>query len=157
MQYLEALFKDIDENSNKTNKIRRKAWEEKTWIEGGSHGTMRALHHYTTESDWTEYKPDIEMLEDDWEVYHNVESKSLFTAVFDRYEYGKELLRKKTHFRDVRVREGGLVSRKLVFDEDVSSKIVGHLTFGEYVAFLADIEFKNIEFEYPHKLSNEVL
>ena len=154
MQYLEALFKDIEKSSNKTNKICRKAWEKKTWIEGGSHGIMR---HYTSEADWTEYKADIEMLEDDWEVYHNVESKSLFTAVFDRYEYGKEVLRKKTHFRDVRVREGGLVSRKLVFDEDVSSKIVGHLTFGEYVAFLADIEFKNIEFEYPHKLSNEVL
>lgn len=70
---------------------------------------------------------------------------------------GRKYSEKKTHFRDVRVREGGLVSRKLVFDEDVSSKIVGHLTFGEYVAFLADIEFKNIEFEYPHKLSNEVL
>ena len=154
MKYLEALFKDIDENSNKTNKIRRKAWEEKTWIEGGSHGTM---HHYTSEADWTEYKADLEMLEDDWEVYPNIESKTLFTAVFERYEHGKELLRRKTHFRDVRVREGGLVSRKLVFDEDVSSKIVGHLTFGEYVAFLADIELKNIEFQYPHKLSNEEL
>jgi len=147
MRYLEALFKDIDVNSKKTNKIRRKAWEENSWIEGGSHG---AMHHYITESDWTEYKADIEMLEDDWEVYHNVESKTLFTAVFERYEYGKELLRKKTHFRDVRVREGGLVSRKLVFDEDVSSKIVGHLTFGEYIAFIADIEFKNIEFQHPH-------
>lgn len=154
MQYLEALFKDIEKSSNKTNKIRRKAWEENSWIEGGSHGTMR---HYTSKADWTEYKADIEMLEDDWEVYPNVESKSLFTAVFEKYEYGKEVLRKKTHFRDVRVREGGLVSRKLVFDENVSSKIVGHLTFGEYVAFLADIEFKNIEFEYPHKLSNEEL
>jgi hypothetical protein len=154
MQYLEALFKDISVDSNKTNRIRRKPWKKNSWIEGGLHGTMR---HYTSEADWTEYKADIEMLEDDWEVYHNAESKSLFTAVFERYEYGKELLRKKTHFRDVRVREGGLVSRKLVFDEDVSSKIVGHLTFGEYIAFIADIEFKNIEFEYPHKLSNEEL
>lgn len=154
MLYLEALFKDIDVNSNKTNKICRKAWKEKDWIEGRSHGAMR---HYTTESDWTEYKADIEMLEDDWEVYPNVESKTLFTAVFDRYEYGKGLFRKKTYFRDVRTREGGLVSRKLVFDEDVSSKIVGHLTFGEYIAFIADIEFKNIEFQYPHKLSNEEL
>lgn len=154
MQYLEALFKDIDENSNKTNKIRRKAWEAKTWIEGGSHGTM---HHYTSEADWTEYKADIEMLEDDWEVYPNIESKTLFTAVFERYEYGKELLRKKTHFRSVRLKDGGFVSQELVFDEDVSSKIVGHLTFGEYVSFLANIEFKNIEFQYPHKLSNEEL
>jgi hypothetical protein len=156
MQYLEALFKDIDENSNKTNKICRKAWEENSWIEAGKHHRM---NHYINGlcDDEKVYQSDIDMLEDDWEVYHNVESKSLFTAVFEKYEYGKEVLRKKTHFRDVRVREGGLVSRKLVFDEEVSSKIVGHLTFGEYVAFIADIEFKNIEFEYPHKLSNEVL
>lgn len=156
MQYLEALFKDIEKSSNKTNKIRRKAWEENSWIESGKHHKM---NHYINGScdDEKVYQSDIEMLEDDWEVYPNVESKSLFTAVFDRYEQSTGLFKKKTHFRDVRVREGGLVSRKLVFDEDVSSKIVGHLTFGEYVAFLADIEFKNIEFEYPHKLSNEVL
>jgi len=154
MQYLEALFKDIDKNSNKTNKIRRKAWEEKTWIEGGQGSTMR---HYTSEAVWTEYKADIEMLEDDWEVYPNVESKSLFTAVFERYEESKELFKRKAHFRNVRAREGGLVARELVFDEEISSKIVGHLTFGEYITFIADIEFKNIEFEYLHKLSNEVL
>ena len=154
MQYLEALFKDISENSNKTNKIRRKAWEKNSWIEGGSHGTMR---HYTSEADWTEYKADIEMLEVDWEVYYYVESKTLFTAVFERYEQSTGLFKRKTHFRDIRVREGGVVTKYLVFDEDVSSKIVGHLTFGEYVAFLANIDFKNIEFEYPHKLCNEVL
>jgi 3-phenylpropionate/cinnamic acid dioxygenase small subunit len=78
------------------------------------------------------------------------ESRSLFTAVFERYEESKELFKRKTHFRDVRVREGGLVSRKLVFDEEVSNKIIGHLTFGEYIAFIADIEFKNIEFQHPH-------
>jgi hypothetical protein len=78
------------------------------------------------------------------------ESRSLFTAVFERYEQSKELLKQKTHFRDVRLREGGVVTRKLVFDEDTSSKIVGHLTFGEYIAFIAEVEFKNIEFQYPH-------
>lgn len=78
------------------------------------------------------------------------ESKTLFTAVFEKYEKGNELFKKKTHFSDVRLRDGGLVTRKLVFDEEVSSKIIGHLTFGEYIAFLADIEFKNIEFDYPH-------
>lgn len=155
MQYLEALFKDIEKSSNKTNKIRRKAWEEKTWIEAGKYHKM---NHYINGlcEDGKVYQSDIEMLENDWEVYY-AETRGLFTAIFEKYEYGKEVLRKKTHFRDVRVREGGLVSRKLVFDENVSSKIVGHLTFGEYVAFLADIEFRNIEFEYPHKLSNEVL
>jgi hypothetical protein len=153
MQYLEALFKDVSVNSNKTNKIRRKAWEENSWIEAGKHHEM---NHYINGScdDEKVYKSEIEMLEDDWEVYYYVDSKTLFTAVFDRYEYRKEVLRKKTHFRDVRVREGGLVSRKLVFDENVSSKILGHLTFGEYVAFIADIEFKNIEFKFKISMNN---
>ena len=79
-----------------------------------------------------------------------IENRSLFTAVFERYEYCKESIKQKTHFRDVRIRDGGLVSRKLVFNEDTSSKIVGNLTMGEYIAFIADIEFKNIEFQYPH-------
>jgi hypothetical protein len=78
------------------------------------------------------------------------ESRTLFTAVFERYEQSTGLFKRKTHFRDVRLRDGGVVTRKLVFDEDVSSKIVGHLTFGEYIAFFADIEFKNIELQYPH-------
>ena len=98
------------------------------------------------------YEPDVEMVEDDWEVYYDFESRSLFTAVFERYEQGMELLKQKTHFRDVRLREGGLVAKKLVFDEEISAKIVGYLTIGEYIAFLADVEFKNIEFQYPHSL-----
>ena len=150
MNYLEALFKDIDTNSNKTNKIRRKAWEEKTWIEEGEHRKMHRIME--SRDDWEVYEADIEMVEDDWEVYHDVEIRSLFTAVFERYEQGMGLLKQKTHFRDVRVREGGLVAKKLVFNEETSGKITGHLTIGEYIAFLADVEFKNIEFQYPHSL-----
>lgn len=86
------------------------------------------------------------------ELEANVRGKKLFTAVFERYEHGTGLFKKKTHFRDVRLREGGLVAKKLVFDEETSSKITGHLTIGEYIAFLADVEFKNIEFQYPHSL-----
>jgi hypothetical protein len=148
MHYLEALFKDISKKSNKTNKIRRKAWEADNWIEGGEHGKMHRI--IKSRDNWEVYQPDIEMLEDDWEVCYYAENKSLFTAVFERYEPSMELLKQKTHFRDVRTREGGFVSRELVFDEEVSSKIVGYLTFGEYIAFLADIKFKNIEFQHPH-------
>ena len=150
MNYLEALFKDIETNSNKTNKIRRKSWGEKTWIEEGEHGKMHRI--MKSRDDWEVYEPGIEMLEEDWEVYYDIESRSLFTAVFERYEQGIELLKQKTHFRDVRVREGGLVAKRLVFDEETSGKITGHLTIGEYIAFLADVEFKNIEFQYPHSL-----
>ena len=150
MNYLEALFKDIDTNSNKTNKIRRKAWKEKFWIEAGEHGKMHRI--MKSRNDWEVYESGLEMLEDDWEVYYDIESRSLFTAVFERYEQGIELLKQKTHFRDVRLREGGLVAKKLVFNEETSGKITGHLTIGEYIAFLADVEFKNIEFQYPHSL-----
>lgn len=86
------------------------------------------------------------------ELEANVRGKKLFTAVFERYEHGTGLFEKKTHFRDVRLRTGGLVADKLVFSEEDSGKIQGHLTLGEYVAFLADVEFKNIEFQYPHSL-----
>ena len=148
MKYLDALFKDIEESSNKTNKIRRKAWKEKFWIEAGEHGKMHRI--MKSRNDWEVYESGLEMLEDDWEVYYDIESRSLFTAVFERYEQGIELLKQKTHFRDVRLREGGLVAKKLVFNEETSGKITGHLTIGEYIAFLADVEFKNIEFQYPH-------
>jgi hypothetical protein len=152
MNYLDALFKDIDINSNKTNKIRRKAWEEKTWIEAGEHSQMKHCWSGSVQVESRPYEHNVEMVEDDWEVYYDIESRSLFTAVFERYEQSMELLKQKTHFRDVRVREGGLVTKKLVFDEEISSKITGHLTIGEYIAFLADVEFKNIEFQYPHSL-----
>ena len=150
MKYLDALFKDIEESSNKTNKIRRKAWKEKFWIEAGEHGKMHRI--MKSRNDWEVYESGLEMLEDDWEVYYDIESRSLFTAVFERYEQGIELLKQKTHFRDVRLREGGLVAKKLVFNEETSGKITGHLTIGEYIAFLADVEFKNIEFQYPHNV-----
>ena len=150
MNYLEALFKDIDTNTNKINKIRRKAWENNIWIEEGEHRKMHRI--MKSRDDWEVYEPNIEMVEDDWEVYYDFESRSLFTAVFEKYEQGMELLKQKTHFRDVRLREGGLVAKKLVFNEETSGKITGHLTIGEYIAFLADVEFKNIEFQYPHSL-----
>ena len=154
MKYLDALFKDIEESSNKTNKIRRKAWKEKFWIEAGEHGKMHRI--MKSRNDWEVYESGLEMLEDDWEVYYDIESRSLFTAVFERYEQGIELLKQKTHFRDVRLREGGLVAKKLVFNEETSGKITGHLTIGEYIAFLADVEFKNIEFQYPHSVKESV-
>ena len=52
----------------------------------------------------------------------------------------------KTYFSDVRSREGGVVKKYLVFDEQISSTIPKELSLGEYVAFLADIEFKNVQF-----------
>jgi hypothetical protein len=53
----------------------------------------------------------------------------------------------------VRSREGGVVTKHLVFDEEVSKTIPKKLSLGEYVAFLADIEFKNVQFLNIFELS----
>jgi hypothetical protein len=63
------------------------------------------------------------------------------------------LSKSKTYFSDVRSREGGVVKKHLVFDEQISSTIPKELSLGEYVAFLADLEFKNVQFLNVYELS----
>ena len=75
----------------------------------------------------------------------NMENRMSFTAVFDSYEKGS-LLKRMVKVRDVRLSEGGLVKDTLIFNEETVDKIQGHLTIGEYIAFTAEVEFKNIEF-----------
>ena len=77
----------------------------------------------------------------------------MFSAVFEKYDNTSELHKRKTHFSDVRSREGGVVKKYLVFDEQVSSTIPKELSLGEYVAFLADLEFKNVQFLNVYELS----
>ena len=80
--------------------------------------------------------------------------KEMFSAVFEKYDNASEIYKSKTHFSDVRSREGGVITKYLVFDEEVSSIIPKKLSFGEYVAFLADIEFKNVQFLNIFELSS---
>ena len=79
--------------------------------------------------------------------------REMFSAVFEKYDNTSELHKRKTHFSDVRSREGGVVKKYLVFDEEVSKTIPKELSLGEYVAFLADIEFKNVQFLNVYELS----
>lgn len=79
--------------------------------------------------------------------------RTMFSAVFEKYDNTSELHKRKTHFSDVRSREGGVVKKYLVFDEEVSKTIPKELSLGEYVAFLADIEFKNVQFLNIYELS----
>ena len=74
------------------------------------------------------------------------EPREMFSAVFEKYDTASCASKSKTHFSDVRSREGGVVKRHLIFDEEISSTIPKELSLGEYVAFLADIEFKNVRF-----------
>jgi hypothetical protein len=69
MNYLEALFKDINIDSKKTNKIRRAAWPKGDYLKPDNHGRMTKV---TKENDDGEiYSSNIEMLENDWEVYND--------------------------------------------------------------------------------------
>ena len=76
------------------------------------------------------------------------ETRELFSAIFEKYDNSScpTKTKNKTYFIDVRSREGGVVKKHLVFDEQISSTIPKELSLGEYVAFLADIEFKNVQF-----------
>ena len=79
--------------------------------------------------------------------------KELYTAIFDHLIEDVETKNKTVYLKDVRHRLGGLIKDNLVFTEKSASKVIGafapHLSSGEYIAFLADIEFKNVEFKYP--------
>jgi hypothetical protein len=74
------------------------------------------------------------------------ETRELFSAIFEKYDNSTYPTKTKTYFIDVRSREGGVVKKYLVFDEQISSTIPKELSLGGYVAFLADIEFKNVQF-----------
>ena len=72
--------------------------------------------------------------------------KEMFSAIFEKYDDASCLSKRKTHFSDVRSREGGVVKKYIVFDEEVSSTIPKELSLGEYIAFVADVELKNVRF-----------
>jgi hypothetical protein len=74
------------------------------------------------------------------------ETRELFSAIFEKYDNVSSPTKTKTYFIDVRSREGGVVKKHLIFDEQISSTIPKKLTLGECVPFLADIEFKNVQF-----------
>lgn len=74
------------------------------------------------------------------------ETRELFSAIFEKYDNSFCPTKTKSYFTDVRSREGGVVKKHLVFDEQITSIIPKELILGEYVSFLADIEFKNVQF-----------
>lgn len=81
------------------------------------------------------------------------ESREIFTAVFEKYDNACKTHKRKIHFSDVKSRDGGVVKKYVVFDEKILSTIPKKLSLGEYVAFLADIEFRNVQFLNVYELS----
>ena len=78
----------------------------------------------------------------------NIEKKE-YSMVFDHYE-PTGALGQKIHCRNVRIYNGEVIQSHLCLDKEISSKVVGHLTVGEIIIFSANLEFKDIEFQYPH-------
>ena len=70
-------------------------------------------------------------------------TRQMFSAIFEKYE-PSSAVGNKAHFFDVRVREGGVIKKHLVFDDEVD--VPTDYSLGDYVAFLADVEFENVEF-----------
>ena len=83
------------------------------------------------------------------------EEKILFTAIFTHYEHIEEnIFDQISHYKNIRTRDGCIVKKLLSLSPELTKTIVGHLTRGEYISFLANVEFTNIEFTYPHALRN---
>jgi hypothetical protein len=74
------------------------------------------------------------------------ETIELFSAIFEKYDNSTFPTKTKTYFIDVRSREKDVVKKHLIFNEQISSTIPKELSLGDYVAFLTDIEFKNVQF-----------
>jgi hypothetical protein len=74
-----------------------------------------------------------------------MESRDLFTGIFVKYENVEDIFNSATHFKEVRTRFGGVVKDNLIFDKDHSATMPMTKPEG-YVAFVADLEFQNVEF-----------
>ena len=76
-------------------------------------------------------------------------AKKEYSMIFDHYE-ATGALGQNIHCRNVRIYNGKIIQSHLRLDKEISSKVVGHLTAGEIIVFSANLEFKDIEFQYPH-------
>ncbi len=81
------------------------------------------------------------------------EPRKMFSAVFEKYDSETELAKNSIQLFDIRSRKGGVIKDNLVFAEKEVAKMPKNLSHGDYVAFLADLEFKNVQFLNVYELS----
>ena len=77
----------------------------------------------------------------------------MFSAVFEKYDSKTELAKNSIQLFDIRSRKGGVIKDNLVLEEKEVAKMPKNLSHGDYVAFLADLEFKNVQFLNVYELS----
>lgn len=75
----------------------------------------------------------------------NKETRDLFTALSAGYDItsGDSI---NINLKEVRTRFGGVVKESLSFEEAKVENMPTSLNNGEYAAFVADLEFKNVKF-----------
>ena len=81
------------------------------------------------------------------------ELREMFSAVFEKYDSETELAKNSIQLFDIRSRKGGVIKDNLVLEEKEVAKMPKNLSHGDYVAFLADLEFKNVQFLNVYELS----
>lgn len=68
--------------------------------------------------------------------------KEMFLAIFVGYKYQLNSM----NLIDIRSRKSGVITDNLIFKDSEIFKIPKNLQHGDYVAFLANLEFKDVEF-----------
>jgi hypothetical protein len=80
-------------------------------------------------------------------------NRSRWSAKFINYEIlNNNFHYRRLNFTNVRNTNGDVIKDCLCIDESESLKIIGHISYGEIINFIADENFENIEFCYPHGL-----
>jgi hypothetical protein len=74
------------------------------------------------------------------------EPREMFSAIFEKYDSEAELAKNSIQLFDIKSRKGGVIKDNLVFAEKEVAKMPKNLSRGDYVAFLTDLEFRNVEF-----------
>ena len=77
----------------------------------------------------------------------------MFSAVFEKYDSEAELAKNSIQLFDIRSRKGGVIKDNLVLEEKEIAKMPKNLSHGDYVAFLADLDFKSVQFLNEFELS----
>ena len=83
------------------------------------------------------------------------DGREMFSAIFEKYN-SEDFCASNIWLNDIRSRKGGVVKDNLVFEESEVAKMPKNLSGGDYVAFLADVEFKNVEFMNIFEVSGDV-
>jgi hypothetical protein len=81
------------------------------------------------------------------------EPSEMFSAVFEKYDSEAELAKNSIQLFDIRSRKGGVIKDNLVLEEKEIAKMPKNLSHGDYVAFLADLDFKSVQFLNEFELS----